>query len=647
MRYVWIVLLLVATFGTASYGGKSAIHTEEVDPSVLPPIYVDEDEWGNLFRTSLTFDPESGTYTIEEVYLDEADIAELRAEGFRIGISPAEPSTTQAAPWRPLCPEEVSCVEPQIFMTPGRSELLPPALAPLVRTDSVWLQYSDKFKFEPYQNRPRGIFRLHPPQTALEILLPLKDSPLETPNPDPDSSDVDEVFDPPNIQPTYLNVSDFNAIEAEDGSTLVFGLYGMFRLSPEGELIDALNWAGRSIVGLNNAAFTGPPVRVQDSLFVGIRGAGGQYIYHSEDDGLTWQEQLASHRLGDDRYNLVANPEGTGLWAITSEFFDRPAELRESLDLGATWQRVDDGSFPAHTVRVVHDPGDPQVAYALSGQGLYRSEDRGVSWHLTALQEPVHGLAFVPQEAPLPPLLVAGTDTGVKVTPAPFSDWKAWKPLSNGLLAIPHTVVYTDGLLIGVSAAGYFVCPQTDCFGEGQVVPAEEARGEATVTEFFNVDLGHYFMTASPEDVATIEAGGAGPGWERTGHTFQAWSLLGSNVGVYLCRFYGSVSPGPNSHFFTPSPQECGLLRDLQAQTPPTAPRWNFEGYAFMAIPAQGKGEAQHCPEAFAPVYRAYNNGFARGEESNHRFVTDRTLLTPLVAGGWVEEGIAFCVPPQ
>ncbi|ABA58603.1 Glycosyl hydrolase, BNR repeat [Nitrosococcus oceani ATCC 19707] len=556
-------------------------------------------------------------------------------------------ASAQGAQWRPLCPEEVSCVNPQIFINSnslGRSELLAPALAPLVRTDSAWLQYSDQFEPDPLQLRPRGVFRLHPPQTALEILLPLKDSPPATPDPDLGSSDLEEVFDPPNIQPTYLNVSDFNAMEAEDGSTLVFGLYGMLRLSPEGGLIDALNWSGRSVLGLNNAAFTGPPIRVQDSLFVGIRGPAQQFIYHSEDDGLTWQEEVASNRLGDDRYNLLANPEGTGLWAIISEFFDRPAELRESLDLGATWNRVDNGSFPAHTVRVVHDPGDPQVAYALSAQGLYRSQDRGVSWHLTALQEPVHGLVFVPQKAPLPPLLVAGTDTGVKISPEPFGTWEA---LSNGLLAIPHTVVYTDGLLIGVSAAGYFVCPQADCFGESQAVPAEEARGEVTVTEFFNVDLGHYFMTASPEDVAIIEAGGAGPGWERTGHTFKAWSNLGSDVGVYLCRFYGSVSPGPNSHFFTASPQECGFLLDLQAQTPPTVPRWNFEGDAFMAIPAQGKGDAQHCPEAFVPVYRAYNNGFARGEESNHRFVTDRTLLTPLLDQGWVDEGIAFCVPPQ
>lgn len=140
MRYPWIVFLFIAALGMSSYGDEPTIHFEEVDPSVLPPIYVEEDEAGNLFRTSVTFDPESGTYTVEEVYLDEADLAELRAEGFRIGVSPAEQNAAQAAQWRPLCPEEVSCVNPQIFINSnslGRSELLAPALAPLVRTDSA------------------------------------------------------------------------------------------------------------------------------------------------------------------------------------------------------------------------------------------------------------------------------------------------------------------------------------------------------------------------------------------------------------------------------------------------------------------------------------------------------------------------------
>jgi hypothetical protein len=72
---------------TPSYADESAIHFD-VAPSALPPIYVEEDEAGNLFKISLSFDPESRTYTVERVFLDEADIVELEAAGFQVAVLP-------------------------------------------------------------------------------------------------------------------------------------------------------------------------------------------------------------------------------------------------------------------------------------------------------------------------------------------------------------------------------------------------------------------------------------------------------------------------------------------------------------------------------------------------------------------------------
>ena len=37
--------------------------------------------------------------------------------------------------------------------------------------------------------------------------------------------------------------------------------------------------------------------------------------------------------------------------------------------------------------------------------------------------------------------------------------------MSDELLAVPHSVLYADGLLMAVSAAGYFTCPGVDCLG--------------------------------------------------------------------------------------------------------------------------------------------------------------------------------------
>jgi len=89
---------------------------------------------------------------------------------------------------------------------------------------------------------------------------------------------------------------------------------------------------------------------------------------------------------------------------------------------------------------------------------------------------------------------------------------------------------------------------------------AMAADPTATVVEFYNTTLRHYFMTAGPAEAAAIDAGAAGPGWVRTGGRFSAFANPADAPGTLaVCRFYGStaVDPetglrrGPNSHFYT------------------------------------------------------------------------------------------------
>jgi hypothetical protein len=155
------------------------------------------------------------------------------------------------------------------------------------------------------------------------------------------------------------------------------------------------------------------------------------------------------------------------------------------------------------------------------------------------------------------------------------------------------------------------------------------------VVEFYNTVLDHYFITANPLEATAVDNGSAGPGWVRTGFTFRQG---GPNE---VCRFYGSITPGPNSHFYTVFPEECFNLQRLAAITPPFEPRWNFEGIAFMTtMPLLGA-----CPAGTTPVYRAYNDGFARGRESNHRLTTSVAALNEVIARGWKSEGIVMCAP--
>jgi hypothetical protein len=155
----------------------------------------------------------------------------------------------------------------------------------------------------------------------------------------------------------------------------------------------------------------------------------------------------------------------------------------------------------------------------------------------------------------------------------------------------------------------------------------------AVVAEFYNHILDNYFITGDTNEAAAIDNGSAGPGWSRTGDAFNAG---GSSP---VCRFYGSLSPGPNSHFYTVSAGECAQLKQLQATTPATEKRWNFESLDFVTTTPVGGV----CPNGTVPVYRAYNNGFARGVDSNHRITANPAGIQQVVDRGWISEGVVMC----
>jgi len=162
---------------------------------------------------------------------------------------------------------------------------------------------------------------------------------------------------------------------------------------------------------------------------------------------------------------------------------------------------------------------------------------------------------------------------------------------------------------VAINAGNNASCAATDQRGiarpQGAAcdIGAYELTADATgvVVEFFNTLLGHYFITATPAEQASIDTGGSGPGWMRTGHSFKSGGLSG------VCRFYGTPGIGPNSHFYTVEAAECAQVK--------LDPGWHFESYDFGTTPAI----AGACANGTIPVYRAYNKGFATND-SNHRY---------------------------
>lgn len=224
-------------------------------------------------------------------------------------------------------------------------------------------------------------------------------------------------------------------------------------------------------------------------------------------------------------------------------------------------------------------------------------------------------------------ILVANTNDSAKTWTPAFSDGKT---LADYQIAV-QTVSDADAAIqvsSGVSG-GQFSIPAKAV----QLVTL--TPNSTTVAEFYNSSLDHYFITANATEAAAIDGGSAGAGWTRTGLSFK------SGGGTPACRFYGSVSPGPNSHFYTVDAAECAALKQLQASTPGTQKRWNYESLDFLASAATNGA----CPSGTVAVYRAYNNGSTRGVDSNHRITSSQTAIQQVVARGWSNEGVVMCAP--
>ena len=215
-------------------------------------------------------------------------------------------------------------------------------------------------------------------------------------------------------------------------------------------------------------------------------------------------------------------------------------------------------------------------------------------------------------------------------------------PASVSRLKVFEQPAVATGLLFDSLGNLYVTDASLRQFGRVAVVAAGTSlqSGDTRVVEFYNNLLNHFFITANAGEAAAIEAGGAGPGWSRTGESWFAWLLGPMPATEEICRFYGNpmATPsgqraGPNSHFYTFQGPECEQVkRDIG---------WLYEApnRFFAIVPIGGE-----CPRNSLPIYRTYN-GRAALNDSNHRYMTRSALYFQMLALGWTGEGIVMCEP--
>jgi len=147
------------------------------------------------------------------------------------------------------------------------------------------------------------------------------------------------------------------------------------------------------------------------------------------------------------------------------------------------------------------------------------------------------------------------------------------------------------------------------------------ASPQAVAVEYYYAAWNTYFVTASPEEIAALDAGSLGGAWQRTGETFDVWTDPADGL-VPMCRFFSTAFGSKSAHLFTPDPAECV---SLQAGT-----EWQYEGVAFhVELPVADGG----CTGASIPLYRGYNKGM--GGAPNYRFTTDFRVIGQMQTAGW------------
>lgn len=210
--------------------------------------------------------------------------------------------------------------------------------------------------------------------------------------------------------------------------------------------------------------------------------------------------------------------------------------------------------------------------------------------------------------------------------------------------ATSYGSVKIDGLAPGSYTIQAWGRPKTG--GDSQMYFTEAIQVAATVpvVEYYAPSTKHYFMSAGPSDIASLDPGNLG--WYRTGQSWKAFLRQQDAPpgAMPVCRFYAA---GPNSHFYTANASDCQYLKDLEATQRAQAQAagqpflgWQYEQIAFYAlVPTNGQ-----CPGATIPVYRAYNNR-ADENDSNHRFMPDPQMRSAELSLGWADEGVQFCSP--
>jgi photosystem II stability/assembly factor-like uncharacterized protein len=125
------------------------------------------------------------------------------------------------------------------------------------------------------------------------------------------------------------------------------------------------------------ASVTALAIGLPDSLHVYVALAG-QGFFHSADGGATWKQAGAGLEGAGKVYGLQADGSTAGTLYLASQ-----AGLRRSTDYGASWTRLETPQPFYGSGALLWTAADGGSLYTAAGDVVYRSKDKGATWQTT------------------------------------------------------------------------------------------------------------------------------------------------------------------------------------------------------------------------------------------------------------------------